>query len=510
MFGEFKRHPKGLYILFFTEMWERFSYYGMRAILVLYIVAKVKEGPLGGLGWNDVDALSLYGTYTMMVYLMSIPGGIIADKLLGQKKTVLIGGILLVAGHSILAIHGIVPFYTGLVLIILGVGGLKPNISTMVGGLYKKGDIKRDEGFTIFYIGINVGAFLSSVIVGYIGETIGWHYGFGLAGIGMALGLCVYLYGQKYLKNVGEKIKEVTPSDVKGKELFSKMLKDITALSLAVLFSLLGIYALIHGDILYAFLIILGAVGLGMGVVVYKSLSPVERDRVKVMLISFLIIIVFWGAYEQAGGLMNLYTKDKIDRFVFGFQIPASVFQAVNPLIIMLCGTAVASYWIRRNRKGKEESGIFKMAIGTIIMGSGFLLMSAAAIQANSSASGKAGLYWLIGAYFLHTIGELCSSPVSLSYITKLAPARFGSIMMGLYFAATGLGNKLAGEIGEASQTLGDLQTFTLIAVFVMFFGGLLLVFLKKLKAMSHGAEDVVSDEELYEEENFEASGLVE
>ncbi len=499
MFKVFKEHPKGLYILFFTEMWERFSYYGMRAILVLYIVAKVKDGPLGGLGWNDVDALSLYGTYTMMVYLMSIPGGIIADKLLGQKKTVLLGGILLVLGHSILAIHGVVSFYAGIVLIILGVGGLKPNISTMVGGLYKKGDIKRDQGFTIFYIGINVGAFLSSVIVGYVGERIGWHYGFGLAGIGMTLGMIVYLYGQKYLKDVGEKIKEVTPGDVKGKELLSKMMKDMTALSLAVLLALVGIYALINGDILSAFLIMAGAVGLGMGIVVYKSLSPIERDRVKVMLISFLIIIVFWGAYEQAGGLMNLYTKSKINRMVLGFQIPASVFQAVNPLFIMLFGTAVAAYWIKRRRKGKEESGIFKMAIGTMIMGSGFLLMSGAALQANSSLSGKAGLYWLIGAYFLHTIGELCSSPVSLSYITKLAPARFGSIMMGLYFAATGLGNKLAGEIGEASQTLGDLQTFTLIAIFVVLFGSLLLIFLKKLKAMSHGAEDILTEEELAE-----------
>jgi len=196
---------------------------------------------------------------------------------------------------------------------------------------------------------------------------------------------------------------------------------------------------------------------------------------------------------------MNLYTKSKINRMVLGFQIPASVFQAVNPLFIMLFGTAVAAYWIKRRRKGKEESGIFKMAIGTMIMGSGFLLMSGAALQANSSLSGKAGLYWLIGAYFLHTIGELCSSPVSLSYITKLAPARFGSIMMGLYFAATGLGNKLAGEIGEASQTLGDLQTFTLIAIFVVLFGSLLLIFLKKLKAMSHGAEDILTEEELAE-----------
>ena len=196
-------HPIGLYVLFFTEMWERFSYYGMRAILVLYITAKtLDQNP--GLGWTDAEALSLYGTYTMLVYVMSIPGGFIADKLIGQKKAVLLGGIILVLGHSVLAITQDWAFYTGLGLIILGVGLLKPNISTMVGGLYKQGDDRRDKGFTIFYIGINIGAFLSSLIVGYVGEKIGWHYGFGLAGIGMALGLLVYMWGQKYLQGVGD------------------------------------------------------------------------------------------------------------------------------------------------------------------------------------------------------------------------------------------------------------------------------------------------------------------
>ncbi|MEN7550200.1 peptide MFS transporter [Rapidithrix thailandica] len=397
-------HPVGLYILFFTEMWERFSYYGMRAILVLYIIAEAKDGPTGGLGWSNEDALALYGWYTMMVYLMSIPGGLLADRYLGQKKAVMLGGLLLCVGHGILAIEALWAFYTGLVLIVFGVGCLKPNISTMVGGLYKQGDIRRDKGFTIFYIGINVGAFLSSIIVGAIGEKVGWHYGFGLAGIGMLLGQLVFVYGQKYLKGVGEVVKERVDT--------AKRMVDEK-----------------------------------------KGLTKIEKDRVVVLLLSFLIIIVFWGAFEQAGGLMNIYAKEKINRVFMGVEIPASVFQSVNAFFIMVFGTTVAAFWVRRRVKGKEESAIFKMAIGTIIMGTGFLMMGAASVEAGAEPFGDAAMYWLILAYLLHTIGELCTSPVSLSFITKLAPVKYASLMMGLYFAATGLGNKVAGLIGEASQS---------------------------------------------------------
>ncbi|MFT7297323.1 MAG: POT family proton-dependent oligopeptide transporter [Sphingobacteriales bacterium] len=393
-------HPKGLYILFFTELWERFSYYGMRAILVLYIVSSA-SGLNPGLGWSNADALWLYGWYTMLVYVASIPGGYLADKFWGQKKAVLIGGILLCAGHMVLAIEQTWAFYTGLSLIILGVGGLKPNISTMVGGLYPQGDIRRDKGFTIFYIGINVGAFLSSIIVGYVGETIGWHYGFGLAGIGMILGQAVFMWGQKYLVGVGDYI---------------------------------------------------GSKESGGAEVAKKPLTKIEKDRVIVLLISFLIIIVFWGAFEQAGGLMNIYAKEKIDRFIGNWEVPASVFQSVNAFFIITLGTLVAGYWAIRKIKGKESSSIFKMAIGTIIMGLGFLFMAKASIDVSGADSGKASMTFLILAYLFHTVGELCASPVALSFITKLAPVKYASIMMGVYFAATGFGNKLAGSIGEASQ----------------------------------------------------------
>lgn len=430
-------HPTGLYVLFFTEMWERFSYYGMRAILVLYLVQSTTSDN-AGLGWSNGEALALYGWYTMLVYVASIPGGWIADRFLGQKKSVLVGGILLVAGHSILAVEQMWAFYSGLALIISGVGMLKPNISTMVGGLYKQGDIRRDKGFTIFYIGINIGAFLSSLIVGYVGEVHGWHYGFGLAGIGMALGLLQYILGQKHLKNVGNFLGS------SEKEEERELMK--------------------------------------------KPLTKIEKDRVIVLVLSFLMVIVFFGAFEQAGGLMNIYAKENTNRMLMGWEIPASWFQSLNAMFIIFLGTSVAAFWAKRKLKGKEASSLFKMIMGLIIMGTGFFFMSAAAIEYQNS--GSSAMYWLVLAYLFHTIGELSLSPVSLSFVTKLAPAKYASLMMGLYFATTGFGNKLAGLLGESASEFGELSVFTGIAVFCVLFGLLILVFFKKLKVLTHGAED--------------------
>lgn len=402
---EFMGHPKGLFVLFFTEMWERFSYYGMRGILVLYIATSATAiDP--GLGWTNKDAIWLYGWYTMLVYVASIPGGWVADKFLGQKKTVLVGGILLCFGHGILAIPQSWAFFVGLSLIILGVGGLKPNISTMVGGLYPQGDIRRDNGFTIFYIGINIGAFLASITVGYVAFYFGWHYGFGLAGIGMVLGQIVYMLGQKHLKGVGE---FTGGTKVSAEEKAAAK----------------------------------------------KPLDKIEKDRVIVLLISFLIVIVFWGAFEQAGGLMNLYTDQKVDRdsgLAWLGVVPAAVFQSLNAGYIIIFGTIIGGFWLWWKKSGKESSSLFKMAIGTIIMGLGFVFMMFASQEASAEVFGKAAMYWIFLAYLFHTIGELCTSPVALSFITKLAPLKYASIMMGVYFAATGFGNKLAGSIGELSQ----------------------------------------------------------
>ena len=456
-------HPMGLYVLFFTEMWERFSYYGMRAILVLYITSSA-VGANPGLGWDSTEALALYGWYTMLVYVMSIPGGILADKFIGQKKSVLVGGLILCAGHGILAVEQMWAFYTGLLLIVLGVGGLKPNISTMVGGLYKAGDIRRDKGFTIFYIGINIGAAAASLAVGYVGEEIGWHYGFGMAGIGMLLGQVVYMMGQKHLIGVGDapSPEEKAKADDGLGRLMSKMFQETVPKALFFLIGLFGLYMVVAdfaelplASIGYGLLTMFLALVVGLMAVIYNELDNVEKDRYIVLLISFIIVIVFWGAFEQAGGLMNIYTKEKVDRFVdLGFlytgEIPASVFQAVNAIFIIIFGTIVAGFWVWVRRRGGEATSLFKMAVGTMIMGLGFLFMA----QASNEVLGgtKAALIWIILAYLFHTLGELSTSPVALSFITKLAPAKYASIMMGVYFAATGLGNKLAGVIGESSQ----------------------------------------------------------
>jgi POT family proton-dependent oligopeptide transporter len=432
-------HPVGLYVLFFTEMWERFSYYGMRAILVLYLVAESTADAINpGLNWETGEALALYGTYTMLVYVASIPGGWIADNILGQKKSVLYGGILLVFGHTILAVEQMWAFYTGLGLIIAGVGMLKPNISSMVGGLYAKGDVRRDKGFIIFYIGINVGAFLSSLIVGYVGETYGWHFGFGLAGIGMTLGLIQYMYGQKYLSQVGNFIGDKNSSE--GEDVLK------------------------------------------------KPLTLIEKDRLVVLFLSFILVIVFWGAFEQAGGLMNIYAAEKTERILMGGLVPASWFQSLNAMFIIFLGTTVAMYWAKRKLRNKLSSSLFKVIIGLIIMGTGFFFMSAAATQFESE--GSSAMYWLVLAYLFHTIGELCISPVALSFITKLAPLKYASLTMGVYFAMTGFGNKLAGVLGEASQSMGEFTIFTGIAIFCVVFGCLVLLFRTKLENLTHGAED--------------------
>ena len=489
---QFLGHPVGLYILFLTEMWERFSYYGMRAILVLYLVAEVGIEN-AGLGWSNEDALALYGWYTMFVYVASIPGGIIADKIIGQKKAVFVGGMLLVAGHSVLAIEALWAFYTGLTLIVMGVGMLKPNISTMVGGLYPKDQQdKRDMGFYIFYMGINLGAAASALLVGYIGETIGWHYGFGLAGIGMALGQLTYWYGQRYLTHVGNLvIDERDESEKVDGNLIASIFKSTNSIIGFVITLCMGIYVWqVQGSLDYGLLIMGLAFAVGVAIVVYNDGDKVEKDRILVTYLSFLIIIVFWGSFEQAGGLLNVYAAQKTDLVLTeNFTVPASWFQSVNAIFILIFATLVGSFWVWWKNRKKESSSLFKMAIGVIIMGWGFFFMSAASMQYD--AEGLSSMHWLVLAYLFHTIGELCASPVALSFITKLAPERWMAFMMGAYFAATGLGNKVAGLLGESATEIGEFGIFTGIAVFCTIFGLLVLTIIKPLKRLTHNAEGI-------------------
>lgn len=415
-----KNHPKGLFILFFTEMWERFSYYGLRAILVLFLVSKVK----GGYGWDETEALSLLGLFTGMVYIMSIPGGIISDRWLGPKKSVMAGGALLCVGHFMMAFPDKALFYTALCLIVCGIGMLKPNISTMVGELYTE-QKRRDAGFIIFYMGINLGSFLASLSIGYIGETYGWHYGFSLAGFGMLLGQAVFIWGQRHIKHVGNSLKE-------RKKTTKEKIK----------------------------------------------LSPTDIQRVIVLCILFFVIFVFWMAFEQASGLMNLYAKKYTNRFVFGWEVPASMFQSINAGFILLFGGVVAAFWAAR-----KTLNISKMAIGTILVGIGFVFMVGASLQ--RASIGQSAIYWLVFAYWFHTIGELCISPVALSYISKIAPKAIVGLMMGGYFATTGFANIAAAEVGKLASKLGELNIFIALVVLSVFTGTLLLVFSKKLTRMT-------------------------
>ena len=329
-------HPRGLFILFFTEMWERFSFYGMRAILVLYLTAQ-STGDNPGLEWTSKEALALYGWYGMFVYFMGIFGGLAADKWLGQKKSVIIGGIFIIIGQFALSVDSLSMFYLGLVLLVCGVGLLKPNISTMVGGLYKKGDGRRDSGFTIFYIGINIGALAAPATIGVVGEFYDWQLAFSLAGFGMILGQLVFVFGRKYLKGVGELLKESKTE----------------------------------------------------GHLANQPLTKEEKDRVVVLLLSFLVVIVFWAAYEQAGGLMNLFARDSVDRSFFGWEVPTTVFQSLHAFYVVILGAPMAWLWLRWSKRGKESSAVFKMAVGMIIMAISFVALMAAVWEISLSAIGK-------------------------------------------------------------------------------------------------------------------------
>lgn len=488
-------HPVGLYVLFFTEMWERFSYYGMRALLTTYMVATTLENdPQSGLGWSASEALSLYGWYTMLVYVSSIPGGMIADRLLGQKRAVLVGAVLLVIGHSVLAIDALWAYYTGLGFIICGVGMLKPNISSMVGGLYKKNDIRRDKGFSIFYVGINLGSFLSSIAVGLVVVNYGWHAGFGLAGIGMLLGLFVYIYGHKYLITVGNKPTiEDKKADVSVVSLFAQLLNSSKQLIIVVLLLTYSIYAGFTYEGTdrwgYGVLFIFISLVTGMMMMIYKNLeNKVDKDRYVVLLLSFILVIVFWGAFEQVGGLMNLYTESKTNRILLGWEVPTAFFQGINAGFIILFAVTIANIWARRKLKNREATSLFKMATGIVIMGVGFFFMVGASLQYEST--GSSAMYWLVLAYLFHTIGELCLSPVALSFITKLAPTKYAALMMGVFWAATGLGNKVAGVVGEKAEDFGELTVFSSITIFTIAFGFIVIALVKPLKRLTHGAED--------------------
>lgn len=435
---KYKSHPPGLFMLFTTEMWERMSYYGMRALLTLYMAAATEKG---GFGWSQSYTLHLYGIYTGLVYVTPLLGGWIADRFWGQRKAVLVGGTLMMIGHFLMAVPGQPAFFAALGFLVLGNGFFKPNISTMVGGLYRPGDSRRDGAFTIFYMGINLGALLGGLICGYLGEEIGWHYGFASAGVGMALGLIVFMvFGKKMLGDVGlaPKPRVVEKSAVPA-----------------------------------------------------EPLTKIEIQRIAVILILAVFVMTFWAAFEQAGGLLNLYAKNKVDRSLGGWEVPATQFQNLNPLFIFLLGPIFSMIWTGLGNRGKDPSIPVKMALGILFCALGFVVMLGAAKI--TDAGGKAGMGWLVVTYFLHTIGELCLSPVGLSMVTKLAPARYVSLLMGTWFLiGNAFANYLAGFIGGFAEKLGEFQLFGGLVAVLTVSALLLLALSPWLKKMMHGADAVV------------------
>lgn len=547
-------HPKGLFVCFATEMWERFSYYGMRALLILYLTKH----------WEFTDAKSylIYGAYTSLVYIMPVFGGMLADRVLGSKKAVTFGAILLVLGHFGMAFEGqggistkellFTPdvwniavysinitreflyeqiFFLSLALIISGVGFLKPNISTMVGALYKEGDPRRDSGFTIFYMGINIGAFTATLLCGYLGEEIGWAYGFGAAGIGMLLGLIIFLGGQRYLEGLAE-----PPSNEYKKSFYINNLKlpftkETSSYILGVIMVIVAWFLVQNQEIVGSLLGVFGGICIAfwLGYSLMKC-TPVERDRLLAVGVLILFSLIFWALFEQAGSSLNILTDRGIDRTIFsyslyvpevwnisvysaGWEIPASMFQSLNAGFIFTLAPFFAILWVALAKRNIEPSTPMKFALGIIFVGLGFLVL---VYGMNSSNGLQTGLIWIVMIYLLHTIGELFLSPVGLSSVTKLSPQRIVGMMMGMWFLASAAGNFVAGLIARATSSASSqvnasneiprpailqetIETFTVaqkngfvdvylnVGLLAIGFGVLLAILTPLIKRLMHG-----------------------
>ncbi len=441
-------HPRGLGLLFVVEMWERFSYYGMRAILVLYLV--------NALRWDTARAAGLYGTYTMAVYLTPLVGGYLADRLIGTRRSLVLGGFIIALGHFALAFHGMTSFYAGLGLIIAGTGFFKPNASTMVGQIYREGDPRRDAGFTIFYMGINAGAFLGPLVCGYLAQDdrFGWHWGFAAAGVGMVLGLVTYLWGRdRYLPGIG--LRPAPPEGAADRPHAARR-DDKRILGEGAGGAVVGLVvaALLGGANVLA-LVVGASVGAALAVTVLGSQGE-ERKRVLSIFIVAFFVIFFWAAYEQAGSSMNLFADRHTDLDLAGFHVPSSWFQSLNPFAILVFAPLFAAAWSALGRRRLEPSTPLKMVLGLLLLGAGFLFLVAGGRRADAGV--LVSPLWLTGAYLFHTLGELCLSPVGLSYVTKLAPARFASLLMGIWLLANAAANKLAGALAAYTPSPGEAR----------------------------------------------------
>jgi POT family proton-dependent oligopeptide transporter len=435
-------HPRGLSTLFFTEMWERFSYYGMRAFLILYMTAPAAAG---GLGFGDGDAASIYGTYTGSVWGASILGGLAADRFLGQYRSVLIGGIIITLGHFALAFKALPFFYSGLALIVVGTGLLKPNVSTLVGSLYESSDTRRDAGFSLFYMGINLGALLGPLIAGWLAQRVDWHIGFASAGVGMTLGLTQYVVGRNRLRPALDRLSAKPRLD-----------SEVAA------------SARVQGTASSSF-----------------GFSAAEWKRMGAIVIFFLIAVLFWGAYEQAGSTLNLFADRYTRLDLLGVSFPSSWFQSVQPIFVILLAPAFAWLWIRLGRR--EPSVPAKFAFGVFFMGLAFLVLTPAGAAAQSGVGIRVSPWWLIASYAISELGELCLSPVGLSVVTKLAPVRIVGVMMGVWFLSNAFGNKLAGWAAGFFSTMPLGQLFGVVAAVLLVASVVMAILVKPVRGLMGG-----------------------
>lgn len=490
-------HPRGLATLFFTEMWERFSYYGMRALLILFMTAPVAAG---GLGFDTARAGPIYALYVSSVYLLSLPGGWLADRVLGLRRTVFVGGVVIMSGHICLALPSVSTFYLGLVLIALGTGCLKGNVAALVGQLYAPDDVRRDAGYSLYYIGINTGAFIAPLVTGWLaqGETFrgflagagvrpeaAWHWGFGAAAVGMFLGLVQYSFGSKYLAPEG--LRTVRPADPAAAARSGRQVRMIGLAVLAVLvlggvLVATGALTLDAEAISRNFKWALLAVTLGCfgWMFLIARWTPEERKRLMLVAVLFVASCVFWMAYEQAGSTLNLFAERNTHNAVLGSEFPASWYQALTPMFIILFAPVFAALWIRLGRR--DPSSPTKFTLGLLLLGLGFAVMVGAA---GASAGGaRVSPLWLVVSYWLQTMGELCLSPVGLSALSKLAPVRIAGLIMGVWYLSLAVGNYLAGMASSFYETMPLSSLFTITAATALVAAGILALLIRPMRRM--------------------------
>ena len=478
-------HPRGLSTLFFTEMWERFSYYGMRALLVLFMIDTAR----GGMGMGKAEAGAIYGLYTFGVYALALPGGWVADRLIGQRRAVLVGGIIIAAGHYALAIPAEVTFYVGLGLVALGTGLLKPNVSAIVGDLYTGNDARRDAGFTIFYMGINVGAFLGPGICSLLGEKVDWHLGFGAAGVGMTFAVLQYVLGRRHLAGAGELKADASSLQAQARSL-GQFLKGLAVVAVAALVLLALTSA---GFLTLTVEAVARTVSLSISilailyfsyVILFACRDGLERRRVGLIFVLFIAAALFWSGFEQAGSSMNLFAKEHTDLMILSWEFPAGWLQQVNPLLIVLLAPLMGMLWVGLGSRN-PSLGV-KFAFALALLGAGFFVM---AWGSQYVAAGKVSPVWLVTTYFFHTVGELCLSPVGLSSITKLSPTRLVGQMMGTWFMGAALGNLIAGLMAGRLETMTAEELFFDVAVTSVVAGALFLICARPIRWLAAGVK---------------------